>query len=158
MDLNKFKRLREILIRKNILNVTIEMKNKNKDEVESQNGVVDGINKEETQCLNYFPKCKTKHIDYVIYYKETLETQSNNELLKFREKFFKKLKQEEFDCYFLKETDIKNQSLTHVYVLLNCSLDRLMDEAERIELEWPLKPVSKEFKNALLKLLKCFSF
>jgi hypothetical protein len=98
---------------------------------------------DEKQKLNYFPKRTNKHIDFVIYYKETIETQNSKEIKKFRTKFFKKLKYEGFDLYYIKQRDFKDEKITYVYVLLNCSLDRLMDEAERMELELPLKLVIK---------------
>ena len=96
------------------------------------------------QRLNYFPKRTNKHIDFVIYYKETTETQNSKEIKKFRTKFFKQLKYEGFDLYYIKQRDFKDETVTYVYVLLNCSLDRLMDEAERMELELPLKLVIKK--------------
>jgi hypothetical protein len=81
---------------------------------------IEMINEENVkQQLNYFPK-NQKHIDYVIYYKEIEDAKKlieNN-----RKKFFSKLELEEFNLHFLKQTDVENTNIKHVFVLLNCSL------------------------------------
>jgi hypothetical protein len=141
-DSKKFKRLKEVILREKYLtegididnnDVVIELPNETHHQLHHQTA-------EDKQLLNYFPTNPNKHIDFVIYYKETTETQNSREIKKFRSKFFKKLKQEDFDLCYIKQRD--TESLTYVYVLLCCSLDRLMDEAERMQLELPLKPVS----------------
>lgn len=91
------------------------------------------------QLLNYFPNNTSKHIDYVIYYKDTPETLNSKEIKKMRIRFFKKLKQEGFD--YRKIEHENNDNTKSIYVLLNCSLDRLCDEAERIKIELPLRLV-----------------
>ena len=154
-DSKTFKRFKEIFLREKNLTDYIDI---DKSDIvieiptnEKMNNVETEIqlerqesNKEVQQFLNCFPKKNNKHIDYVIYYKETVETQSSKEIKTFRSKFFKKLKQDGFDLDYIRQPEIKNEKTkgTYVYVLLNCSLDRLMDEAERMELELPLKLVS----------------
>jgi hypothetical protein len=77
-----------------------------------------------------------KYIDLVIYYKEVPEGELDfNEIKQIRKKFFFKIQLEGFTINYF-STHNKNK-----YVLLTCSLDRLMDEAEKLELELPLKIV-----------------
>ena len=98
--------------------------------------------------LNYFPNDQTKHIDYVIYYNEDIlesneNSRSNRKILKreeIRNKFLNQLKaQEGFEVQrIVKKND--DDELEN-YLLLHCSLDRLMQEAERMQLVLPLKDV-----------------
>ena len=91
----------------------------------------------ETSCLsdmevplNSFPSDKTKHIDYVIYYKDN----SEKEVIKKRIAFKSLLENEEFKIEHLQDKRNKRN-----FWLLNCSLERLMNQAERMKLEYPLK-------------------
>lgn len=95
--------------------------------------------------FNYFPNDPSKHIDYVIYYKETPQTQKSQEVRKMRNKFMLQLNREGFDVYTIKRKRDKPANSKSVYLLLNCSLQRLMEEAERVHLELPLKDVFKQF-------------
>ena len=101
--------------------------------------------------LNYFPNDQTKHIDYVIYYEDEvldedpkkINNRSNKKLRlkkEMRDRFLLQLKNEEgFEIYNLIKN--KNEDETSNYLLLNCSLSRLMQEAERMQLVLPLKEV-----------------
>ena len=131
-DWKTFKRIQEILNNK-------ISSSSNKNAVTFNDAVVEMNNVNKRQMLNYFPN-NAKHIDYVIYYKEIEDAEKQIE--SNRKKFFKKLELEQFDLYFLKQNDVKNSNVKHVFVLLNCSLERLMEEAERLNLELPLKQVS----------------
>ncbi len=88
--------------------------------------------------LNYFPDDQSKYNDYVIYYEENEKT-----TLEFRKKLnsFKiKLINEGFKIKILEDKNGKKKSN---YLLLHCSPERLMIEAERLELDVPLKNVRK---------------
>ena len=138
-SVNYFKWLKEVLLcQKCLKNSKI---NDVVIELPQRNTIVDQEATTNRQSLNYFPNNNKKHIDYVIYYKETPHINSCKEKVQFRTKFFKQLMEEDFDFYYLKQKDVDDENVTHVYVLLNCSLERLMDEAERMEIEMPLKPV-----------------
>jgi hypothetical protein len=99
--------------------------------------------------LNYFPGDQTKHIDYVIYYTEKNmdgdENSRANKKIKKRKairfKFFDELKSKEG---FEIERIVKNEEddETSNYMLLNCSFQRLLQEAERMSLVLPLKNVN----------------
>ncbi len=95
---------------------------------------------EPSQCvtLRYSNELKkeanVKYTDLVIYYKEVPEGVSD-EIEQIRKNFFFKIQLEGFAMNYF-STHNKNK-----YVLLTCSLDRLMDEAEKLELELPLKIV-----------------
>ena len=89
--------------------------------------------------LNYFPNDEEKHIDYVIYYKTTPKT--TEEAKKMREKFKKQLEEKEsIEIYELK-IQKQQKDAESTYLLLNCPLNRLMIEAERLHLYVPLKEV-----------------
>ena len=90
--------------------------------------------------LNYFPNDQTKHIDYVIHYKQTDKTERDIELKKSRNKFITQLKvREGFEIHKIIKIKDKPENSKSIYLLLNCSLERLMQEAERMHLELPLK-------------------
>lgn len=91
------------------------------------------------QILTSFPDQNEKHIDFVIAYEQLNNSPEDQECLKKRAEFFKELEKESFNIY-----DINPQS-THDkfgYVLLNCSTERLLREAESIHLKMPLKEVN----------------
>jgi hypothetical protein len=93
--------------------------------------------------LNYFPNDQTKHIDYVIFYKDTPKTDKNIEIKQMRNKFIKQLKMREgFQIQKITRKRTKIENSRSNYLLLNCSLERLMTEAERMHLELPLKDVN----------------
>ena len=83
------------------------------------------------QSFNYFLDEKTKepnHIDYVIYYKDS----SDEEIIKKRNAFKSLLdKDKQFKIFDLQDKE-------NNYWLLSCSLERLMEQAERLKLELPL--------------------
>jgi hypothetical protein len=96
------------------------------------------------QKLTCFPNQNDKHIDYVVVYEEEilpqggeLKQQSEN-LMRMRENFFAKLRQEQFEIYFIESMEDKKKT---VYALLHCSLERLYEEAEAFRLEMRLKNV-----------------
>jgi hypothetical protein len=99
------------------------------------------------QIGNYFPNTTDHHTDYVIYYQtheqHHMHLYNNNfaeqEVDKVREMFFRVL----VDDYKFKVHRIsyKYHEFTDNYVLLSCSTDHLMREAERIKLELKLKTV-----------------
>ena len=91
--------------------------------------------------LNHFPNDPTKHIDYVIFYKDTPQTQKNFEMKRMRNKFIMQLKREGFETYLIQRKREKPENSKSNYLLLNCSIERLMEEAERMYLEVPLKEV-----------------
>ena len=97
--------------------------------------------------LNYFPNDPSKQIDYVIQYKEIPTTDKNSiqnkKCKQMRNKFITQLKMRQgFDIYKIVKTKDKPENSKSIYLLLHCSLDRLMQEAERMHLELPLKDVS----------------
>lgn len=101
---------------------------------------------EHKNLFNYFPNQPTKQIDYVIVYKESENTKNAE---KSREKFFNTLETKGFEIYTIKKQDEGEENVKIVYKLLHCSLEKLMEEAERIQLELPLKDVLKSFINFL---------
>ena len=75
--------------------------------------------------LNYFPNDQTKHIDYVIYYNDSPETDKNPKIKKIREKFIKQLTEKEnFEIEKIVKNKDKPANSKSIYLLLNCSLDR----------------------------------
>jgi hypothetical protein len=75
--------------------------------------------------LNYFPNDQTKHIDYVIYYNDSPETDRNPKIKKIREKFIKQLTEKEnFEIEKIVKNKDKPANSKSIYLLLNCSLDR----------------------------------
>lgn len=93
------------------------------------------------QLLTSFPNDNNKQIDNVIVYDKLQENNDPKVLSKImaRRAFFKKLNQENVNVFEIEQT-IENK--TRVYSLLNCSMDRLLEEAELIRLEMILKDVS----------------
>ena len=92
-----------------------------------------------------FPGDNSKHIDFVIKYREKKieeneenageeETRKNH-----RQAFFEQLKKEGFNIEYLK---FERGNYVNVYALLNCSLDRLLIEAENLKLQMHLKSVN----------------
>jgi hypothetical protein len=79
--------------------------------------------------LNYFPNDQTKHIDYVIYYKDGPNADKNSELKRVRDKFVKQLiEKEDFEVEKIVKNKDKSSNKKSIYLLLNCSLVRLMEE------------------------------
>jgi hypothetical protein len=79
--------------------------------------------------LNYFPNDQTKHIDYVIYYKDGPDADKDSELKRIRDKFIKQLiEKEDFDVEKIVKNKDKSSNKKSIYLLLNCSLVRLMEE------------------------------
>ena len=102
--------------------------------------LIKSINKKYSH--NYFPNDQKKYIDYVIYYKTTPETKQ--EAKKMREKFKRQLKDKE--KFEIEEVLIKGSNVEEsAFLLLNCPLERLMTEAENMNLCIPLKNVSRYF-------------
>jgi len=92
------------------------------------------------QLLTSFPNQNEKLIDYVLVYDkldETQHTKSQSKLIA-RRAFFDKLKEEKFSIY---EIEHKCENKTKIYALLNCSTERLLEEAELVRLEMILKNV-----------------
>ena len=94
--------------------------------------------------LNYFPDDQKRYIDYVIYYEENADT--TEECKKKRNAYNLKLISEGFKIKVLQEKSKKSKIY---FLLLNCSLDRLMIEAERLKIEIPLKSVRTLFLNVV---------
>ena len=87
-------------------------------------------NRENNLKLNYFPSDQTKHIDYVVHYKDEdlgLDQKGNNKKLierkQIRNKFLTHLiNLEGFTVQKIVKKNDKNETLN--YLLLNCSLER----------------------------------
>lgn len=96
----------------------------------------------ESQNASYFPNDNSKHIDYVLCYKQTNEkefgTQKNlkewnkNKFLEILEKDFSIINEE-----IKYENDEKTE--THEFILLHCPLEHLLKQAEKIRLEMRIK-------------------
>jgi hypothetical protein len=80
-----------------------------------------------------FPGDNNKIIDFVIYFKETDDGKVKNN----RRHFFRQLEKEDIETFFIK-VEGRTPGTKNIFALLNCSSDRLMAEAERLELEVPL--------------------
>ena len=94
------------------------------------------LDKNETPfSLNYFPNNQKYHIDYVIYYETTEKT--SDEAKAMRGKFKNQLESKTFEVM---EIQFNNNQKT--FLLLHCPTLRLMEEAEKMKLEMPLKHVS----------------
>ena len=93
------------------------------------------------QILTSFPNTNDKHIDYVLVY-ENLDSVPNGRFKKKclanRKIFFDRLQKESFEIYTL-EAKSKNDDMT--YALLHCATERLLKQAEYINLEMKLKMV-----------------
>lgn len=94
------------------------------------------------QKLTSFPNQNDKHIDYVIFYEklEKIEpTDIENQKIDIaRTAFFAALKSEKLEVYDIEE---KHDDKINVYSLINCSLERLLEEAEITRHEMVLKNV-----------------
>jgi hypothetical protein len=76
--------------------------------------------------FNYLPQDQSKHIDFVIYYKDSQENEKNIELHKARFKFINQLiEQENFEIQKIVK---QKEETTSTYLLLHCPLKRLMKE------------------------------
>ena len=112
--------------------------------------------------LNYFTNDQAKHIDYVIYYNEDiLENDKNtrhNRKIKHneevRDKFLNQITtQEGFEIQRIVKKN-ENDKVEN-YLLLHCSLNRLMQEGERMQLVLPLRNVFLNFIDVeALNLIK----
>lgn len=120
------------------MSTQIASANSNADLINDDENSIDVDYSNKNILFNYFPNEPTKHIDYVIYYKEAKNTKSAQ---RWREKFFDALESEGFQLYTIKKDREGKENIKVVYKLLHCSLERLMEEAERIQLEVPLKDV-----------------
>jgi formylmethanofuran dehydrogenase subunit E len=92
------------------------------------------------QLLTSFPNSNEKLIDYVIVY-EKLDNENDEHSAKkklIQTAFLTKLKNGGFEIY---EIEHKHEKKTHVYALLNCSNDRLLEEAELSRLDMIIKNV-----------------
>ena len=94
-----------------------------------------------------FPNQNEKHIDYVICY-EKLEDikveESKKEKIKIvRKAFFDALKANKMDIYEIEKKEEGEEA--KIFCLLNCSTERLLEEAEITRLEMILKNVDKRF-------------
>lgn len=89
----------------------------------------------QAQLLTTFPNDNQKRIDYVIAYKYDQKDQDDESFQKkeaVRQEFLKLLHNETINVYTIK---FRKKDDWHVYYLLNCPIDRLLDEAERVKLE-----------------------
>ena len=92
------------------------------------------------QLLTSFPNDNNKHIDYVIAFRSVEANDQNGELLAKRFEFFNELKKEAFELYPIEGSAMTGQLN---YMLLHCSTERLLKEAETVRLKMQLKNVSK---------------
>lgn len=102
-----------------------------------------GINTE-PQIPTHFPNDNRKRIDYVIVYKyvdDDIDTAKERadfaDKEQMRKKFFDALAKENFHIQLIRFKCNEN----HVYALLHCDVNRLLDEAERVKLEMRLNNV-----------------
>ena len=105
-----------------------------------------GLNKN-LQLGKSFPGNNKKNIDYVIKYREKTNVNSKEHgkqlnIQELRKAFFKCLENEDFDIYYIR---LKRSNYVKVYALLNCSVDRLLREAEAVKLQMRLKTVISIF-------------
>ena len=107
----------------------------------ASNSPTNVIIKVNPQLLASFPNSNEKLIDHVIVYEkhenETEEHSAKRKLIQTA--FFTELKKEGFEIYEIEHTHEKK---THVYALLNCSMERLLEEAELTRLELIIKNVN----------------
>ena len=93
------------------------------------------------QIRTSFPNDDAKHIDYVIKYEKHSITTDDHEHIdheSYRKLFFEEVKKQSIEIYPL---EIKSDDKRHIYALLNCSMERLLVEAEAIKFEMDLKTV-----------------
>jgi hypothetical protein len=105
-------------------------------EVDSSNVI-----KVNPQNLACFPNDNSKHIDFVITYKydtdrEQKESHKTKEAI--RDGFVDLVKKENIDVYTIRHVDGDDCTVVH---LLSCSMDRLLNEAEKTKLEMRLSNV-----------------
>ena len=94
------------------------------------------------QLLTSFPNQNNKLIDYVIVYeKNDHENHEHYQRKEIQKAFFNKLKSQGFEIY---ELEHKHGEKNVIFALLNCSMDRLLEEAELSRLEMMLKNVNIE--------------
>ena len=93
------------------------------------------------QLLNSFPNQNDKTIDYVIVYEKPEDDKDDHIQRRkiVQEAFFDKLKSQGFDVY---EIEHKHYEKSMTFVLLNCSMDRLLEEAELSRVELIIKNVN----------------
>ena len=104
---------------------------------------------EQLQLLTSFPNDNSKHIDYVLDYKLHDEDEFDHKKSKkekVRQAFLKALESSAFVIQRMEEKS-KVGGATQVFVLLSCSTERLLQEAETIRLEMCLKNVTKNTKK-----------
>jgi len=98
------------------------------------------------QILTSFPNANSKIIDCVLVYEKLADKNAEDEQSQrktlAREAFFNVLKKEQIDHY---EIEHSHNGNIIVFVLLNCSTDRLLEEAELTRLDMTLKNVMKQF-------------
>ena len=94
----------------------------------------------EPQKLTSFPNDNSKHIDYVIVYSEVInqDESMDSKARYYRDAFFELLKREGLEIHYLEENRSKQK---RVYALIHCPLEKLLIEAESINLRMPLKDV-----------------
>ena len=94
------------------------------------------------QILTSFPNANSKIIDCVLVYEKLADKNAEDEQSQrktlAREAFFDLLKKEKIDHY---EIEHSHNGNIIVFVLLNCSTDRLLEEAELTRLDMTLKNV-----------------
>jgi ribosomal protein L21 len=93
------------------------------------------------QKLNCFPNDNTKHIDYVIMHKYSKKDKENEKFAAkdaIRKEFIERVKGSKIDVYTIRKKDGDDRT---VFYLLSCSMDRLLDEAETVELQMKLANV-----------------
>lgn len=91
-----------------------------------------------TQIRTSLPDDNSQHIDYVIKYVE--ENEKKEDEHECYRKYF--LEQLEMENIIVKKIRFeKNDTENHVYLLLHCPMERLLKEADVINLEMQLKTV-----------------
>lgn len=99
------------------------------------------INSQKYQILTSFPNSNDKHTDYVLVYKELTESDDIDFKLKCsanREIFFERLAKESIEVYKIER---QTNEFKVTFALLHCKTERLLREAELINLEMKLKMV-----------------
>ena len=96
------------------------------------------------QIATSFPNHNDKHIDYVIAYTQNDDDKDQAEREANRAAFFKEVREQDIEVKFI---EFKTGKENHVYALLHCSIDRLMAEAEQVNLDMKLDKVGFQ-KNA----------
>ena len=97
------------------------------------------VHKGFVQACTSFPNNNKKHIDFVLTYQEKLANEDENDEkeMSIREEFFTQLTIEKVESF---EIEYENKDgVRKIMKLLHCPLERLLIEAEKINLEMPLK-------------------